>query len=85
MTDRAAVIAKITALAETIGGCSAGSIAPGASLKGDLILDSMEAAELAIAVEEEFLPDGEIVLEPAPDWTVEKIADAVIAAMESAR
>lgn len=85
MTDRAAIVARITALAEGIAGRDAGSIAPGASLEGDLILDSMEAIELAIAVEDEFFPNGGLELDPEPHSTVNKIADAVVAAMATTR
>lgn len=76
MTDRAAIVAKITANIRFLTDIVP---APDALLR-KLGIDSMDAIEIAMAVEEEFFADDTSVkLDPEPDWTVDKIADLVIA------
>lgn len=80
MTARAEIIARITAKIEELNGAAPGVITPDLRLADNI--DSLELIWIAQALEEEFLPGVErAVLEPTPDWTVDKIADAVIAAM----
>lgn len=76
MTDRAAVVARITARIRFLTDVVP---TPDAVLFGDKI-DSMDMVEIAMAVEDEFFGDDTSVkLDPESDWTVEKIADLVIA------
>lgn len=79
MTDRAEVVAKVT---EIVCELTAVSPAPDVVLHGHENLDSLDLADIAIAVEDEFftIHDGP-VLDPEPDWTVDKIADLVMAAL----
>lgn len=65
------VVANITAVE---------SIPPDVVLQGHEGIDSLDTVEIAMAVEEEF--ELGLDLEPAPDWTIAKIADAVIARKE---
>lgn len=77
MTDRAAVVAKITGII-LVGG-ETRPIDPGRPLKEQAV-DSLELLEIAQAVEQEFFADDTtVILDAEPDWTIDKIADLVIA------
>ena len=77
MTDRAAIIAKVTEIVATVTGIQ--GLAPDAVLADQEHIDSLDIVEIGILAEEALdAPLG--TLEPDPDWTIDKIADAVIAA-----
>jgi acyl carrier protein len=59
-------------------GFPAETVASGQTLE-KIGLDSLDVGELAIGLEDELLPDTAGELDIEPDWTVDKIADAVIA------
>lgn len=82
MTDRAGIVAGITAVVEKVTGIE--NVAPSVVLQGHESIDSLDLVEIAMTVEDE-LDVGCTSIEPAPDWTIDKIADAVIAAKETAR
>lgn len=74
MTDRATIIAKIH---ETIARLIAVEGIPPTALLS-MHIDSLDVVEVAITLEDELgLPMGS--LDPADDWTIDRIADAVIA------
>jgi acyl carrier protein len=80
--DRAEVVTRIADRVQYVTGIDLADLAHDKPLMGQGYCDSLDLAELAFRLEEDFA-----ILEiPMPaDSTIEKIADAVMAAMESAR
>jgi acyl carrier protein len=72
VTDRATIVAKIT---ESICCLVAFAPVPDVVLLELDQIDSLDIVEIRMAVEEEF----NVEIDESPDWTVDKIADAVIA------
>lgn len=78
MTDRAAVVTKIR---ETIVRLTGVEDIPATALLSMHKVDSLEIAQLAIDLEDDLDLFG--ALEPADGWTIDIIADAVMAAKQS--
>lgn len=84
MTDRADIVARIADRIQFLTGAAPGSLAKDKALLGQAFIDSLDLVELAAAVEEEF----GVSYDDFPSvafFSVETIADAVIAAREIAR
>lgn len=80
MTDRAAIVAGITEIVEELSGAPPGSFPPDYRLMDHGEIDSLTVVEIAQQVEDRFFADDTtVILDAEPDWTVDKIADAVIA------
>lgn len=79
MTDRAAIIARITACVEDMTAATPGTLAHDKPLIGQAGIDSLDLVEIAFVLEEKL---DVARLDSEADWSIDKIADAVIAAME---
>lgn len=80
MTDRAEIVAKLIGKLEEFVDVEPGSIATDKPLLAQAGIDSLDLIEIGMAVEEEFgLAELGADDWPWAAWTVDKIADAVIA------
>lgn len=79
MTDRDAIVARVTRVVEELLFAPYGSVKPDLVLMERIDVDSMDMIEIGQAVEQEFFADDTtVILDAEPNWTVDKIADLVI-------
>jgi acyl carrier protein len=80
MTDRAAVVARIADKVQFVTGAEPSSLAHDKLLLGQAFIDSLDVQEIAFLIEEEF----GVELDLDADFSIDIIADAVMAAKETA-
>lgn len=77
MTDRAEIVAKITAIVVELTGIPADALVNDKPLDGQGEIDSLDVVEIVMAVEDHFLVPYDIIGATA-DVTIDAMADAVM-------